>query len=60
MANGGIFGRSKIHWKIWYKNILDEKYIKSALRKTKIEIVIILINAEKNSSRLIVSSLSRD
>lgn len=21
MANGGIFGRSKIHWKIWYKNI---------------------------------------
>lgn len=33
MANGGIFGRSKIHWEILCKNILDEKYIKKCLEK---------------------------
>jgi len=33
MANGGIFGRSKIHWEIWCKNILDEKYIKKCIEK---------------------------
>lgn len=27
IANGGIFGLSKIHWKGWTVNILDEKYI---------------------------------
>lgn len=33
MANGGIFGMSKVHWEIWCKNILDEKYIKKCIEK---------------------------
>lgn len=27
VANGGIFGFSKIHWKLWTQNILNEKYL---------------------------------
>lgn len=35
IANGGIFGMSKIQWEVWSKNILDEKYLEKCLHQQK-------------------------
>lgn len=32
VANGGVFGFSKIHWELWVQNILDEKYLYKCLK----------------------------
>lgn len=35
IANGGIFGMSKIQWEVWSKNILNEKYLQKCLKNSK-------------------------